>query len=297
MSKVNKLKEDFRRIFDLLMNGNVYEYKEAKKEIERIYRPKDIVVFKKAAVVALGLLKKYDEIQSEKNKEAFLSGLSLFFLVLSDEYFDELKDFTLKVIQNSDGHVREAIRKTSDWLFISLSSRMDPFVYPKAKPITSKQKEEQKKARQQFKIYLAELEELMDKYHSKESEKVKYIDQMKPSVEKSLQMLWSRLSDLSKHAFGEPSLETLKKRKEVEQELSFIVNKYKIKLGVEEIKEIIYEEDGQEDLHEIIKLFSNVRTLPELNNILKIINDVWNYFPHRSLGGVSPVEKRLEYLN
>ncbi len=296
MSKDARLKENFRQIFDILMNGNPSEYKEAKKEIDRLYRPSDIKKFRKAAVIALEYLDKFKEIKISKNKEVFISGLSLFFLVLSDDYFDELKDFTLKVIQNPDGHIREAIRKTADWLFISLSDRISPFVYPKGKPLTVQQKEEQKVARKQFKKYLTEVEVLMDKYHSSENENAKYIDQMKPSVEKSLQMLWSRLSDLSKYAI-ESSPEILKKREKTERELSNFLDKYKIKSSVKEIKEAVYEENRYEDLNDIIRLFNNVGTLAELNKILKTLNDVWNYFPHKSLGGLSPDEKRLESLN
>lgn len=296
MSKVSKLKDDFKRIFNVLMHGNADEYREAKKEIEKIYKSKGSVMFGKAAIVALDYLKEFDKIKSKKNKEAFLSGLSLFFLVLADEHFDELKNFTLKVIQNRDGHIREAIRKTADWLFISLSSRMKPFVYPKGKPLTEKQKGEQVKARKQFKVYLAEVEELLYKYHLPENRAAKYVEDMKPSVEKSLQMLWSRLSDLSKYAV-ESSPDILRKRKEIEKELSFLVNKYKSMLSVKEIIEVIYEEQSQDDLNEVIRLFSKVENLTELNNILSTINDVWNYFPHKSLGGLSPHEKRLEYLN
>jgi len=76
-----------------------------------------------------------------------------------------------------------------------------------------------------------------------------------------------------------------------------VINKYKIKLNIREIKETIYDEEGQEDFNKIIKLFSNVGSLTELNNILKTLNDVWNYFPHKSLGGLSPHEKLLEHLN
>lgn len=135
MSKIGKLKKKFKRTFGVLMNGNAEEYKEAKKEIDRIYHAGDAEKFKKVAVIALDFIKKYDQVKNVKNKKAFLSGLSLFFLVLSDEYFDELYLFALKVIQDPHGHVREAIRNASDWLFISLSSRMSPFTYSRSQEI------------------------------------------------------------------------------------------------------------------------------------------------------------------
>ena len=33
----------------------------------------------------------------------------------------------------------------------------------------------------------------------------------------------------------------------------------------------------------------------ELSNVLELVTDAWNYFPHEVLGGISPAEKLLEY--
>ena len=33
----------------------------------------------------------------------------------------------------------------------------------------------------------------------------------------------------------------------------------------------------------------------ELSNVLELVTDAWNYFPHKALGGISPAEKLLEY--
>jgi len=32
----------------------------------------------------------------------------------------------------------------------------------------------------------------------------------------------------------------------------------------------------------------------ELSNVLELVTDAWNYFPHKVLGGISPAEKLLE---
>jgi len=42
-------------------------------------------------------------------------------------------------------------------------------------------------------------------------------------------------------------------------------------------------------------MFDNGQGMPELSNILETLNDAWNYFPHKILGGLSPAEKLLEY--
>lgn len=64
---------------------------------------------------------------------------------------------------------------------------------------------------------------------------------------------------------------------------------------MDDVEEIIYNEDGQDSLSEIVAMFDSGQDLAELNKNLETINDAWNYFPHKCLGGLSPVEKVLEY--
>ncbi len=33
----------------------------------------------------------------------------------------------------------------------------------------------------------------------------------------------------------------------------------------------------------------------ELSNVLELVIDAWNYFPHKVLGGISPAEVLLEH--
>ncbi|MEK9132260.1 MAG: hypothetical protein AAB606_00935, partial [Patescibacteria group bacterium] len=158
-----EMKNELRRLLFILMIGSREEFKKAKKEIRTLWN-RETKVFKSSADVALEFLPKFDQIENIANKEAFMSGLSLFFLVLADDHFGTLKDFTLKVIQHENGHVREAIRHTAEWLYVSLTSRMDPFMYPKGKELTDEQKSEQIKAREQYENYVKNVEALIDTY-------------------------------------------------------------------------------------------------------------------------------------
>ena len=65
--------------------------------------------------------------------------------------------------------------------------------------------------------------------------------------------------------------------------------------GVDDIKEIIYNEDGQDGLTDIIAMFDTGQGAAELQNVLELVNDAWNYFPHKVIGGLSPAEKLLEH--
>jgi hypothetical protein len=86
-------------------------------------------------------------------------------------------------------------------------------------------------------------------------------------------------------------------RKEIESEVIEIINYYQIDTTFEEIKEMVFNEEGQEDFNKLIELFMskiNSGNLDEINEVLKFVNAVWNYFPHKSLKGLSPIEKIKE---
>ncbi len=201
-----------RKLLDVLTKGSPDKCKVAKIEIRKLFQNEKISpALEQSANTVFEYIDRFDSIEETKNKLAFLAGLDLFYFVLSGEYFERLKKFTLKTIQSPNGHIREAIRKTSEWLLISLSERMKPFVYPAGKELTSQQKKDQVTARKQYRL--------------KENNRVKYINSMKPSVEKSLQMLLSRLTDFSKDAIDHPK-QVLAKRKEIRKKLSFLIDKY-----------------------------------------------------------------------
>ena len=65
--------------------------------------------------------------------------------------------------------------------------------------------------------------------------------------------------------------------------------------GLDDIKKIIYNEDGQDCLTDVVAMFDRGGDILELSNILELVNDAWNYFPHKVIGGLSPAEKLLEY--
>jgi len=208
-----------------------------------------------------------------------------------------LKDFVLKVIQHQDGQVRQAIVKVADWLYVSLTSRANPFVWPKGKELTPEQKIEQEKAKKQYIDYINEVEGLLRKYDDGNEDSSEYINGMKPSIFKSLQYLRSDLtrSPYLAQLMSNPPAEILAKRKEIEQELIGFLKETKSDFDLRDIRYIIYNENGTDDLKEIIKMFDTGYGIVELENILEAVNDAWNYFPHKILDDFSPVEKLLEY--
>ena len=93
----------------------------------------------------------------------------------------------------------------------------------------------------------------------------------------------------------ETKLQILQGRKKIEQELVDLLKDSESDFSLEDVRDTIYNEDGQDSLTDIIAMFDNGLGLVELENVLEIVNEAWNYFPHKILGGLSPAEKRLEY--
>jgi len=87
----------------------------------------------------------------------------------------------------------------------------------------------------------------------------------------------------------------LQRRREIEKELLDMLKETKSDFGLDDIKEIIYNEDGQDSLTDVIAMFDTGQGAAELQNVLELVNDAWNYFPHKVIGGLSPAEKLLEY--
>lgn len=289
---------EIEQIFEAFRAGSPEEIKEARKAIKRLWN-KDTKIFDKNIELVFKIIGEFDLIADDRHKAAVISGLSLAYLALADEHFEELKNFIVKNLQNPNGQIREAAVDVSSWLHIALSARADPFVFPEGKALSEKQKERQVLATKQYIDFVYELEALMDKYPAP-IEEAEYIDDMKPSINKSLQKVWSRVTNgriypkILERTRPIP-IDIFIKRKAVEKELSEILEATGSEFDLEDIKEIIFDEEGVADLKKIVKMFDNGQGLLEMKEILQIINDAWNYFPHKSINGLSPAEKMLEY--
>ena len=65
---------------------------------------------------------------------------------------------------------------------------------------------------------------------------------------------------------------------------------------VEDMKQLIFEHDGRTHPSEffvgLIELFRADEA--DVDSLLPVIQDAWNYFPHRSLGGRCPAEVMVD---
>jgi hypothetical protein len=79
-------------------------------------------------------------------------------------------------------------------------------------------------------------------------------------------------------------------RREIEEYTVALLKKVKSDFTFEDIKDAIYNETEQGDLTKMIAMFDTGEGDDELSNILDVLTDAWNYFPHKALGGKSPEE-------
>jgi hypothetical protein len=81
----------------------------------------------------------------------------------------------------------------------------------------------------------------------------------------------------------------LDERGEIEKYIVALLKKVKSDFTLEDIKAAIYNETETDDMTKIIAMF-DTGVGDELSNILDLVTDAWNYFPHKTLGGKSPQE-------
>ena len=93
----------------------------------------------------------------------------------------------------------------------------------------------------------------------------------------------------------ESKQQILERRREIEQELLDMLKETQSDFGLDDIKQIIYDEEDQDDLMKIVAMFDRGGDASELENILELANDAWNYFPHKALNGLSPAEMELKH--
>lgn len=64
---------------------------------------------------------------------------------------------------------------------------------------------------------------------------------------------------------------------------------------LEHVLDAIYNEEETDDMMKVVAMFDRGGDASELDSILELVSDAWNYFPHKVIGGLSPAEKLLEY--
>jgi hypothetical protein len=95
----------------------------------------------------------------------------------------------------------------------------------------------------------------------------------------------------------ESKQQILERRKEIEQELVDMLKETESDFTLDHVRDVIFHEEDNDDMMKAVAMFDRGGNASELSNILELVTDAWNYFPHKVLGGISPAEKLLEHKN
>jgi hypothetical protein len=82
----------------------------------------------------------------------------------------------------------------------------------------------------------------------------------------------------------------IEERREIEEYTVALLKKVKSDFTFNDVTDAIYNETEQDDYDEDDRDVRYGEGGDELSNILDILTDAWNYFPHKTLGGKSPKE-------
>ncbi len=237
----------------------------------------------------------YAKISEDWRQENFVIAVSvIYFLHNRENRSDFLFFWFFQLLQHKNGNIRHAAVRMIQHELGSLTYHIR-FLDEKSKHLglTNEQ------ADNILFGLRANLNNLAENSWNDSYRKFKYINDLPSGTYKSVRLILSLLDDYCNDVANKTQIETkeqiLERRKEIEQELVEMLKEAKSDFGLDDIKEIIYNENGQESLTDIIAMLDAGQSAAELQNVLEIINDAWNYFPHKLLGGISPAEKLLEH--
>ena len=89
----------------------------------------------------------------------------------------------------------------------------------------------------------------------------------------------------------------LQRGHEIEQEIVDMLKEAESDFTLDHVRDVIYNEEDNDDMMKVVAMFDRGGDASEIENILELVTDAWNYFPHKVLGGISPAEKLLEHQN
>ena len=89
----------------------------------------------------------------------------------------------------------------------------------------------------------------------------------------------------------ESKQQILERRKEIEQELLDMLKETESDFTLNHVLDAIYNEEDNDDMMKVVAMFDRGGDASELSNVLELVTDAWNYFPHKLLNGISPAGK------
>ncbi|MDO9231616.1 MAG: hypothetical protein Q7U36_04045 [bacterium] len=213
-----------------IKTGGKNDIKTANKNIEQLWRGLERGTGERKMFLDIFISEfgNFENIKNESNKIAFISSLKYAFMGADefDDCFETCKRFVLFCMCNSSGHIRQAMIYASEYLIMFLRLR--------ASDSNNRENDEEDlaKNRNRFGKFIWDIEQMADHYNKKEYNKYKYVENLPPSIYKSLIRMQY---DFIRNDYYEKIYQEYKNKK-LSEFLPQLTFKY-TKLGVDTIKE------------------------------------------------------------
>ena len=305
----------FREIFNIILTADKDASRKAAREVRKaVYSSGERDEYKVIKSVIDSAPSEYEKIKEDWRQENFVIAVSvMFFLHNRENQPDFLFPWLFQLLQHKNGNVRHAAVRMIEHELGSLTYHIR---FPGEEHRFSKLKPEHAD------VILFGLQTNLNNLAASSWKLAygKYIDDLPSGTYKSVQHILARLEDYSREAPTtmevESKSEILKRKGEIEQELKEMLKKTeptsphpsrsasegnarlrrgKEQFTLDDIKELIYNEEDNDDFDKLIAMFDRGGDASELSDVLELVTDAWNYFPHKVLGGISPAEKLAEY--
>ena len=89
----------------------------------------------------------------------------------------------------------------------------------------------------------------------------------------------------------ESKQQIIERRKEIEQELVDMLKETKSDFSLQDVRDAIFHEEDNDDMMKVVVMFDRGGDASEFSNVLELVTDAWNYFPHKILNGLCPMDK------
>jgi hypothetical protein len=246
--------------------------------------------------------KEYAKIKEDWRQENFVTAVSvIYFLHDREADPDFLFPWLFELLQHERGAIRYAAVRM-------LGNEIGPLTVHIRHPELKLDKNHvtpQKADAILSSLYLS-LIQLLSGYEKPQYRRHKYISSLPSSPYKSVQLVLGRMEEdcgkgyleqLAQKWQQQPvarsvprKQEVKKKQDELELQIAQLLEAANSEWTVDDVKEVIYAERDHDNFTELLAMFDTGEGVAQLPDIIEVLTDAWNYFPHHALGSQAPVE-------
>ncbi len=283
-----------QELINILLYSDKEDSRRAKIELDRL----ELFLDNKESLYNLFLKNAKDlkELDNYQGITSFIYAAKWHIFFCKEADFDTWANLLLFHIQSPSGIVRNAVVKIFPKLLCSIKFSKNYLKSPSAKDLELIKKYGELSER---------VEDLLIQYDDAKFDKFKYVIDLPVSVYKSLNYLWV---DLNYYMNGEKLIDYYWNNIKTSEILSFDIMENRkltvlvdfdnflklnnIKLRVEDIIDIIYQENTYESLKIAMSyICSQVQISAQIMpSLLEHLNLLWQVFPHFDLDGKAPIE-------